>query len=874
MRVDRRAAWAMIWQVMRNPRKARRLIRDSPIRRMLDSRVDPWQEQIDSAYKQGKWGKTVSLIHDALRETGAIDSPALRSKLILSQARLGNWTSVDNQVRNALERFPEADAIYRLHAERLMMLRDYSGALASWNKAAQLGGGCSEKLRYPEPFPLAGQEFDWFERDWGTLVQNWALAREGNVTSPSEEFYLRLLGTLTQMGRAPTLQSAAELAMRDYPHSSVIHEAVLGSLVLNSHGIGREAFQTRVTKVFANRQLEKLERRLSNCGRLVKDIEGMGRTRIAELRLLTLFRGSDAEMAIRLQDFWDEQRISSEALKLAKLEKWPEQFSEVDLVSDEAWRRAQDFAKPRAKAVGVSAPALARATFHYFKQEVTLRTPVERLAASIASKAGESPVFVDLGSSKIAYMASYPASRMQTMYFYDALRRNGCNAVLVRFPRRATAEDGGDSTAGTPSLVKMPAIVLDSQPAQLQPPSRPIRPVKGNPAEVIVPAGIRSVKALSEVVGDAVILNSGSAVKRFAYDRSGSQNWNYDVNLSLHSKEPNLLPKFRIVTEHYKTWQRQHELLVGTDLLPAEDDSVEAFLSIGKWDFKSPESWLERAVVPYFHDFVRRTRDNLQKLSIMDAHIGDYLYAESELVAAKVKDRGGRVHLWPHSTNPVHVEFHDPNFIASVHAVTKSGCAMWRERIPRADITLQPDLMLPVPKCEVQYVEGAPLSVVVIGGRPIMRNLPILDVESHEQLYREFFGGLSRLQRRGKVKVYFKPRGKTGEHELWLDELLGPDAVWERVLTHPLKMNLTNPVFVSLSVGSSALLEGLTRGIPGLVVREGFAREYLAAEAEAFKVLSLRKGLSTIGNMTIPMVWERTRERQMAALLSEMGVTS
>lgn len=457
---------------------------------------------------------------------------------------------------------------------------------------------------------------------------------------------------------------------------------------------------------------------------------------------------------------------------------------------------------------------------------------------------------------------------MQTLYFYHALRKRGCNVVLARFPRESSLTA---KQRRKPQPTPMPGLALVPQPAQLKPPPRELKSPVGNSTDIVVPAGIRSVRRVLDRLGGGVVVNSGSAVKGLAYDRSTKQDFDYSVNLELHSSEKNLLPTFRLKTTHVRTWRRKGKKLSGSPLAPSNVEAVEAFLSTGVWKVGDWHKWLERAIIPYFRDFVRRTRLALQEHAIMDAHIGDYLYAEPALIAAKVKDRGGRVHLWPHSTNPVHVDFHDPNHVASVRAVTKSGVESWQRVMPKAEIVHDPTLMLEAAETMVSYSSSDPISIVVIGGRPIIRNLPILDIAAHEDLYRRFFASLEPAVRAGRVRVFFKPRGRTGEHESWLENLVGRSATWQRVLEHPLRMTLPNPVFVSLSVGSSALLEGVARGIPGFIVREGFARDYLATADHIFETLTMQTAVDLIDRLAEEPTWETYRAAQVRGLAYEIG---
>lgn len=853
-----------------NPQRLRRLVRDSEFRRRLDPRVDGWQQQIDQAYAAGDARRVIDLVTNVLRISGVMDTPDVRIKLISSYAELGHFEAIDDQLVKALERHPESAPLWRVRAERAMMLHAYDQALRFWQMEATHAHRSDGANLSATPFPLRGTTFDWYEMDWMACARRWEELWASSGGTPTLIMYQRVAQTMLALGEFALARAIAARGAQAYSGDRLLVLELCEAIVGQSPAVGARALADEVAALSESRAAAELAEEIVRGETVIDDVRSMGRCKPNELRVLTAYRHSGVEFAVRAGDFWGERRIHARAMELAKRDRWPEQFSETDLVSEGAWREAKKFAEPRAKLVGASVPALSRAVFHYFKQELIQKLPVDRIADDLVRAGGKDPVFIDLGPAKIPYLAGYPGGRMQTMYFYHALRKRGANVVLVRFPRRP-AVPRTRKERKRPPLTSMPTLVLAPQPAQLLPPDRPLRATQGNPGDVLVPAGIRSVKAVLSRIGNAIVFNSGSAVKGFAYDRSVRQDWDYPVNVSIHAPDSKLLPIFRLKTSIVRTWRSRKDGISGSALAPSSNEPVEAFLSAGTWDTRDWHSWLERAIVPYFRDLVRRARTILDSEAVMDAHIGDYLYAESELVASKVKDRGGRVHLWPHSTNPVHVEFHDPSHIESVHAVTKSGAELWRRAAPKATVIHDSALMLQQPRIDVDYTAGQPLSVVVIGGRPVMRHLPILDIEAHEALYQKFFTGMQGLVDRGDIKVYFKPRGKTGEHELWLEELVGRAGNWERVLEHPLRMTLPNPVFVSLSVGSSALLEGVTRGIPGMIVKEGFARDYLATDGEIFEAVSANVALARLEEACGLSEWSAWRSEQMGALDQELS---
>ncbi len=853
---------------VKHPSTLWRDLRDSPIRRRLDPRIAVWERQINEAFAAQSWAKVLELMRTVMRISGAIDTPANRLKLIHSHVHLRQLgEGLDQQFVAALKRHPDDEALWAARAERALAAGDFASALSSFEKATAVA--LSNAPKQPiKPLPVRGTIFDWYEAAWVQCVDRWDELWTSMGARPSSLLYQRLIPTLVASGEFGRAMDLGLRAVRAYPQDTVLAWVLADCLVRGHSGLGAHEL-LQALRTHGGRAAASLADQAEQALVVLNDIQGLAPTKSDELRILTVHHQTGTELMVRAGNFWDEKRIHEESLRLAKRDGWPEQTSDQDLLSVRSWEEAQKFAASRAKQVGVSAPALARAVFHYFKQELTQKIPVDRIADEIARTNPEQPVFIDLGPLKVPYMVSHPTSRMQTLYFYDALRKRGCNVSLVRFPRPQEPKRNRWGRP-IPSATAMPTLMLVPQPAQLKPPSRPLKPARGNPSDIVVPSGIRSVKRLLDRLDSALVVNSGSAVKGFAYDRSIQQSWDYGVNITLHGDEKNLLPTFRIKTTPTRAWRRGPRGVTGSAAAPSTTEAIEAFVSTGVWAVTDWHSWLERAIVPYFRDFVRRIRTALQEHAIMDAHIGDYLYAESVLVAAKVKDRGGRVHLWPHSTNPVHVDFQDPGHISTVHAVTKSGAAMWEAALPRSDVRHDAGLMLDPPKGKVKFVEGEPLSIVVIGGRPVMRNLPILDIAPHENLYRRFFSALEPLVQQGRVKVYFKPRGMTGEHELWLERLVGRSANWSRVLEHPLRMNLTNPLFVSLSVGSSALLEGGTRGIPGMIVREGFARDYLATEDGMFEAFDVAGAVDHVAKLTAGYAWNRDRDRLINSLVREL----
>lgn len=833
---------------------------------IVDARVPGWRNQLFAAVADEEWDRAVEIADTAFDLTPDFDSPGVRASLVRCHLARGDLRRLDEHLKVAVARYPKDWDIRLLAAERGMSRGDFPAALTHWQALAEMPAEGAPKQRRTEAFPLEGSMFDWHEPAWSEVLEAWDLIWKELATKPRARLYHCLIQTFMNMGDPIGADQLAIRALRSFPDDPVLSKQAVEAIVRGAPGIGSRRAVERIVRLNTNQYAENAAQELAAAARLVDDVAAMGPTGRDELRILTAYRGTGAFSAVRCANFWDEARIHAEALRLAKRDRWPEQTAEVDLVSEKAWTFAREFAETRAELVGVEIDDLARAVFHYFKQELTQKIPVERVAREIRREFGDEPVFLDLGPVKIPYMVSYPTGRMQTVYFYDALRRLGCNVSLVRFPR----EPAAPPKTAKPRLTGMPKLTFTPAPAQLKPPARPLEPLNSSPASLVVPSGIRSVKQVLSHLDDAVVMNSGSAVKGFAYDRSIVQDWDYAVHGSMHPVTDGLLPSFEIPTEARLTWRVKAGEVSSSALAPSNIDSVVAFMATGTLDTSDWYAWLERAIIPYLRALSDRARDELRDRAIMDVHVGDYLYAEPALVAAQARQRGARVHIWPHSTNPVHVGFHAVRSVDTVHAVTRSGTAIWRDAFPETQVSLDPNLMSLRTVEQVDFNPDAPLSIVVIGGRPIMRNLPILDIAAHEELYRDFFARLQNLVDEGLLNVYFKPRGKTGEHERWLELLVGQLADWRRVREHPMRITLPNPVYVSLSVGSSALLEGAARGVPGLIVKEGFARNYLAAEDDIFPQRTSAQTVDLIEAMLRQSSWESLRDEQTKLFLREL----
>jgi len=187
----------------------------------------------------------------------------------------------------------------------------------------------------------------------------------------------------------------------------------------------------------------------------------------------------------------------------------------------------------------------------------------------------------------------------------------------------------------------------------------------------------------------------------------------------------------------------------------------------------------------------------------------DHLFFESAVIAQAVRARGGKVFLWPHSSNAGHPLMYAKGDVAAVRCTTNSSARVWSARLPGTPCAVQSNLILQPCSAPRPSTPGAPLTVVIFASVHVLRRMPFVDRRGHEDSYRRLLKARTDLA--PQVRALFKPRWKSTE---WLRGVVGPSAVFEETTRTPLELDEPNMIFVTVSYGSTALLEGLGRGIP------------------------------------------------------------
>jgi hypothetical protein len=156
---------------------------------------------------------------------------------------------------------------------------------------------------------------------------------------------------------------------------------------------------------------------------------------------------------------------------------------------------------------------------------------------------------------------------------------------------------------------------------------------------------------------------------------------------------------------------------------------------------------------------------------------------------------------------------------------------------------------------------GQPVTVVVIAGSHSLNRLPVIDYDGHAESYRRLFRGLAAEAPGIRFVCKAKPPWESIE---WLQSLAGSDPILNEISDAPTRIDQPNLIYVSVSFGSTALLEGLSRGIPCTIVREIPVEDYTAIGPDVFPVGSVEMILARLRECRDFSAFRSMAEAQLA----------
>jgi hypothetical protein len=144
----------------------------------------------------------------------------------------------------------------------------------------------------------------------------------------------------------------------------------------------------------------------------------------------------------------------------------------------------------------------------------------------------------------------------------------------------------------------------------------------------------------------------------------------------------------------------------------------------------------------------------------------------------------------------------------------------------------------------------------------------MLHVERHIQTYRRFFsqyGGAAACAR-----LRFKPKGEVKAEVEWLRRSgVASSPAFEIETASPTRLDHPNMIYLSIDYGSTALLEGIARGVPCMIVREQPIVDYTLLSEAVVPIGDAEAIWACIGRCRDPAHYERLARSQIDWLTAE-----
>ena len=760
------------------------------------------------------------------------------ARLAVAYTEQGEFDAAAAVIERGRARFRDDVGLAIQWAHLAMVEEQWPEAIRRWQDVIRRQEPNRSEMPHVHRLPIRAANLDWYEAAWVALAQVWPSDPNSLGFETSVCLYVAVAQVLEEAGALAEAGHVLNVGYTIYPRDRRLAFGLLANRIAHSKErpgsashVGR--LETSRTDQLMLNQLEVLPGlglqpdptssskrdggadfiaevdRAENAATLAGFITQPVKNELPAIHLIRVPRESSIELEVRTARHYTQQTVRERIQELSERDGWPEISDQPSPLPELARQLSRVYGRRFEELPFLSAQALSDAVYFVIYAELCVYEPIRRLAAVIASENGAEPVFVEISRGSISYLNGYFQTSFGQVYLYFELRRLGVNAFLCEFTDPALDADRSE-------IIFPPSSTL-----MKVPPPAP-GPVKSVGHAAVIPAGIRGLDRVVALIENPVLYTSGYYIQEFAYDRLARKR-TLDAEATIHPPQ-SLLREVR-----FQLWPAGK--LVGTQLSTEVPVSVEAPIQVSARVGMDWIDWLNYVLHDYLADMSRRAHAEVAIRKIREAHICDHLFPESSLFAAAVRKAGGRIVLWPHSTNPVHSDVRRAGSFDGVHATTRTAYDDWRSRFPDVEVNLTPSLMLPPPRVDVLIDDDLPLSVVVLGGKQVIGSMPFVDQTRHEESHRQFFAGLANLQHRLPINVFYKPKGMRGENESWLQKVVGRLANWQRVVEHPLRLSLPNMLFVSVSVGSSGLLEGLGRGIPCLIVRDFPTRDYTLVSA-------------------------------------------
>lgn len=492
------------------------------------------------------------------------------------------------------------------------------------------------------------------------------------------------------------------------------------------------------------------------------------------------------------QFYLDDEAINAYLAKLSNRigaidTSWGSRFSQ-----GVARRVSRRLGKRFASRLDLPWDLLADAWFFPIWSELCTLIPARHLARYLAKLTAGKSVILPLHSVNIPYLSYWENNKLFPLYIAIELQR-------LKIPVAFVCDDEKQARLAR----KTGAIALQFEPHEvwkLNPACETSEGPRQNHAQFIVTAGMRGIDRIMLQLTTPLSIQCGSGALAF--------------NATLFDQRTPARG-FEIILRGVKSASRKSTVYLS------------AFLP----DVSLAE-WLVISIGERTKTAAKRASELVASYQSVEAHVCDHLFFESSVIAHAVHARGGRVIVWPHSSNAVHVTARQGALPDLVYCLTRSASMTWKSNFPAMRCKVTSDLMLEPSAGTRELSPSEPVTVVVIAGGHTLGKLPTLHQQQHADSYRRFFEGLRCLS---GIRVVVKPK-PNWESSAWLRSLAGLSDLFEETMESPTCIQRPNLVYVSVSFGSTALLEGLGRGIPCMIVRDFLVEDYYALDPQYFPI--------------------------------------
>ena len=461
------------------------------------------------------------------------------------------------------------------------------------------------------------------------------------------------------------------------------------------------------------------------------------------------------------------------------------------------------FGKKYQSLLGINPELLANAVWFLYYTELCNIIPTRLVARNSTEELKDKIILIQIRKVKMTSFQLWKSPcDLLPIYQYLELKKLGINAILVLPPHTSPNKL---SISLNKSVVETRLLIKDSV--------------------AFCPMGIRGAKKAINFAFETTDRTPKKTVRAFLY---GTKIKSYNGR--------KLSKLFKVIFDNeFSRFQVN---------IPVEK-IMENKISKNIMIFKSLETseYYMREVMSKLITLIECSYSSLEKATIKynldEVNLCDHPFLGPSLLAASVRQRSGKIVLWPHSTSQI-LGMHEYTKPEMVNCIYKNSETVILENLGSKIIT-RPYLMLSELGTFQRFYPSQKLNVILIAGAHRLNEAPIYPIAQYIDTIQRLILGLS--DRKKRVNLLVRPK-TTWETFDWYQSLTKQKL--RRANVGPSLLNLPNMVFVNFNQASSSIIEGVGRGIPGLIVRESLFNDYFPLDDEYFPKTDVSETLKLI----------------------------